>query len=1130
MYIDGLKDLKMTIFTPFALTIAFSVQPQAFQFHSETVPYVEMSRSDIATEFIQLTSNGSDTTHVIIRLGTPALQQLLLEVDGFELQHSLGGQSYVAACNPAILDPYVVLTTLDVKEIRTLEPSWKLHTFLAEGRIPTWTMPPPKTRAEKQDPTVAVYVMFHKDAELQQCADHAKIDFDAKIRSTVVTNNTVVMELPYSAIVQIAEQDNVLYIEPALPKFSELNNSNRVITQADSAQSFPYSLDGEGVSVMVYDGGYGWSGHPDFGGRHTTRDSSGQSDHATHVAGTIGGDGTDSGGQYRGMAPAVTIESYGFEQEGGLQQGFLYTDPGDLEQDYSQAINSYGAVLANNSIGTNTAPNGFPCEWTGDYGITSNLIDSVVRGDLGGDIRTIWANGNERQTSNCGSNYNTTAPPACAKNHITVGAFNSNDESMTYFSSWGPTDDGRIKPDVSAPGCEDGGDGGVTSCSAYGGYSSKCGTSMACPTVTGLSALIVQDWRNLYPGEPDLRSSTLKALLAHTAEDKFNAGPDCQYGYGSVRVVNAIDQIRAENHAELEISHGETVEMLVYAEQAGNVKVTIAWDDVPATPLVIPSLVNDIDVHVIDPNGTTHYPWTIDPSNPGNPAVRTQADHLNNIEQVQIDDAQAGVYRIVMTGYNIPEGPQQFGLMASPMLIQCSSAGLASLDRSMYACGAEVSVQVVDCDLNTDDTIVDTVDVTITSSTGDELLLTLYESGEATSSFYGEGVVLGEDIIANHGDMLTLSYVDADDGQGGVDVIVTDTATIDCELPSILSVEILEVLTHEATIRVTTDENTSATIQYGETCIELNEIMSSNSPSTSHDVQLTGLADNSLYRFAVVCEDEAGNTVVDDNNGICYMFTTEDVPDYFTEQDSGFDLDGMSVTFTPFANVDGYRACAEMITELPTNPNEGVTVSLSDDDSESVSTSVPVVLYGEQYTSLFICSNGRVTFNSGNTDYTESISEHFADVGISMLWDDLNPGSGGTVRYATFLDRVAVTFNDVPEYSNTGSNTFQCEMFFDGVIRLSWLGIDSNDNIVGLSAGGGQPIGFEESDLSSESDCGDPTIPGDVNGDGYVNVTDLLAVMDTWGPCSGCPADLNEDGIVDVVDLLEVVGNWNNGV
>ena len=987
-------------------------------------------------------------------------------------------------------------------------------------------MPIANTRAAQVDPVVALYVMLHEDVDLHLCKQDLTQVFGGKVRSTLETNNTIVVELPYSEIDFLIEDERVLYIEPALPKFSELNNSNRIVTQADSAQSSPYSLDGDGVVVMVYDGGYGYSGHGDFGGRHTTRDSAGMSDHATHVAGTIGGDGSGSGGQYRGMAPAVTIESYGFEQEGGLQEGFLYTDPGDLEQDYSQAINSYGAVLANNSIGTNTASNGFPCEWTGDYGITSNLIDSVVRGDLGGDIRIVWANGNERQTSNCGSNYNTTAPPACAKNHITVGAFNSEDESMTYFSSWGPTDDGRIKPDISAPGCQSNDDGGVTSCSSSGGYTSKCGTSMACPTVTGLSALIVQDWRNLYPGESDLMNSTLKALLAHTAEDKFNTGPDCQYGYGSVRVVDAIDHIRAGNHAELEISQGETVEMMIFVEQPGVVKATIAWDDVPATPLVIPSLVNDIDIVVVDPNGTTHYPWTIDPNNPGNPAVRTQADHLNNIEQVQIDAGQSGVYRIIMTGYNIAQGPQSFGLMASPMLIQCSSSGIASLDRGSYACGATVGLQVVDCDLNTDDGVIDTTAVVVSSTSGDSTNVVLVETGEATSSFAGS-IVIGTDIDAGEGDILTTTYIDADDGQGGTNVEVTDVANVDCTTPVIGSVVISDVMTHDATVSVTTNEDTSIRVYFGETCNNLDNEANSNQMGTSHVIQLTGLSDNTAYRLEVHASDAAGNTVVDDNNGSCYTFVTADVPSFFTEQDSGFDLDGMSVTFTPHANVDQYRACAEAITQFPTDPNTGSSISLGDDDYSSGSTGQPVWLYGESYSSLNICSNGRITFGAGSTDYTESISEHFEIPGVSMLWDDLNPANGGTIRYATsFVDRVVVTFNDVPEYSDTGSNTFQCELFFDGVIRLSWLGVDSNDNIVGLSAGGGTPQGFEENDLSTSDDCGDPTVPGDVNGDGIVNVSDILAVMDAWGPCDGCSADLNNDGIVDVVDLLEVVGNW----
>ena len=109
------------------------------------------------------------------------------------------------------------------------------------------------------------------------------------------------------------------------------------------------------------------------------------------------------------MAPYVTIESYGFQQDGGLQEGFLYTDPGDLEADYSDAINNYGAVISNNSIGTNTAPQWIPVRMDGRLRVTSSLIDGVVRGDLGAPMRIVWANGNERQTDRCGNLYFTTA-------------------------------------------------------------------------------------------------------------------------------------------------------------------------------------------------------------------------------------------------------------------------------------------------------------------------------------------------------------------------------------------------------------------------------------------------------------------------------------------------------------------------------------------------------------------------------------------------------------------------------------------------------------------------------------------------------------------------------------------------
>src|SRR6185503_17836703 len=197
---------------------------------------------------------------------------------------------------------------------------------------------------------------------------------------------------------------------------------------------------------------------------------------------------------------------YGFEDDyTGI---FFFTNPGDLEDDYGEALGVHGVALANNSLSTNTETNGFHCPIQGDYGVACSLIDGIVRGSLGSPLPSVWAAGNERQGTRCNiegsGSYRSVSPPATAKNHIAVGAVNSNDDSMTSFSSWGPTDDGRLKPDVSAPGCQSDGDLGVTSASSSSdtSYGLICGTSMAAPAVCGVSALLIEDWRARF-GAPD---------------------------------------------------------------------------------------------------------------------------------------------------------------------------------------------------------------------------------------------------------------------------------------------------------------------------------------------------------------------------------------------------------------------------------------------------------------------------------------------------------------------------------------------------------------------------------------------------------------------------------------------------
>ena len=615
-----------------------------------------MSTVEVERDLLELTARGKDR-HVILDLATSNPDREAFEAKGVKLLSSLGGRTWIASIAPKAAVESTAIADR-VTSIRSYEKSFKVHPFLADGGVPKWVV-----ERRGRDPHAVFYVLAHGDVSLDRFEQLVE-ESGGKVRSRIESLNGLVIAAKLSKVDSIAELEESMWIEPALPKFETQNAGARENTNVDTVQLDPaYGLDGTGVSVMVYDGGFALADHEDFGGRLTVRDASGLSDHGTHVAGTIGGDGSLSGGEHRGMAPGVTLESYGFDMVGGFGPGGLYTDPGDIEADYFDAMFNHGVDITNNSIGSNTAPNGFPCDWTGNYGITSALIDALARDN---DIRIVWANGNERQTNRCGDEYYTTSPPACAKNHISVGAMNSDDEATAWFTSWGPTDDGRVKPDISAPGDQSGGDGGITSTSAFGGYTVKFGTSMATPVVTGISALILEEWRNLNPGEPDLHNAALKALLANSGVDLGNPGPDCRYGFGTVRADAAIDAIRNRSLIEESVVAGDNDDFQIQVpEGEDELRITLAWDDAPGNPMLLNALVNDLDLVVKDPTGAQVDPWTIDPANPGAPATRSGPDRLNNMEQVTVRMPMAGIWTVEIVGTSVPEGPQAYGLATS---------------------------------------------------------------------------------------------------------------------------------------------------------------------------------------------------------------------------------------------------------------------------------------------------------------------------------------------------------------------------------------------------------------------------------------------------------------------------------
>ncbi len=1135
-------------------------------------------------------------TRLVVQFDRPVsdADRARLEAAGLTLLNYLGDYAFFARVRAEGIDAGRLAAVPGIQDALAVQRRWKIHPDFADGRVPAWAVVPPaqvdephpkkeggskpgETPAAPKERMVAAYVIFHRDVPMAPDATNAVWRHQAFIRSRLDFVQGMVIELPESAIPALAGEDGVMWIEPPLPALTELNAENRALTGANIVQAAPYNLNGAGVDVLVYDGGWVRTTHQDFQGRALVGTGEPSCEtvatHATHVAGTVGGAGVANANN-RGMAPGVNIISYAFQQAGGcnLSQGFLYSDPGDLAIDYERSIMIYGADISNNSIGTNTAPNGYPCTWEGDYGFTDTIIDAIVRGTPGfannQPFRVVWANGNERQSTRClgtdgwPSPYHSTAPPACAKNHITVGATYANDDSITSFTSFGPADDGRMKPDVSAPGCQIGGDGGVTSCSGTSdtGYTSACGTSMASPTVCGLSALLLQDFRSGFPTRPDFRNSTLKILLAHTAFDRGNPGPDNQFGYGSVRIQPAVDFMRTGNFLEAEVGQDGSYNVLVVVTPSDTqLKVTLAWDDYPGTVNAIPALVNDLDLVVFDPSNNQRFPWTLSTASPGAPAVQTQRNAVDNLEQVFAANPEPGVWRVEVRGFSVPQGPQPFSLCASPSLINCSRRGVVSLDRAQYPCASVATIQVVDCDLNTDDQTVETVNVTILSTlepAGE--MVTLTESGPETALFRGTiplstaAGVPGELQIA-HGNTVTVKYLDADDGTGEA-VLASATAGVDCVPPVISAVQVSSATAQSATVTFTTDEPATAVVRHGSACGALNNT-ASGGLRTSHSILLTGLAPSNTYFFAVDATDPAGNSTTDDNGGACHSFQTPDIPDRFTQffDTEPNDMANRTLLFVPSATLSEYTACGYPIAAFPTDPAGGTNVSLTDDGTATINLTggQTVKLYGVSYSTVYLNANGNLTFTGPSSTYTQSLANHFLTPRVSGLFRDLNPALGGTISWKQLADRFVATWQNVPTFGQpTTANNLQVEMYFDRRIQISWRTLSATDGISGLSRGQGVPPDFFESDLSSYAACG--PLPPIAQGtavstlmNAALNVSlpsidpndDPLETVITSLPANGRLKDPNGGNILSVPYVLLAGGNvvrytplaWFNG-
>ncbi|MEN2282245.1 S8 family serine peptidase [Algoriphagus sp. SE2] len=444
-------------------------------------------------------------------------------------------------------------------------------------------------------------------------------------------------------------------------------------------------LTGKGLTVGIFDQTRPKADHVEFGGRLTQVDGSTEtlSTHSTHVSGTLIGAGINASA--RGMAYEATAWAFNWDNDVSKMISNAY-DPESKVNGTLLSNHSYSIVLGWQGDSWNGNPS-ISTEEDWRFGFYSSMSAAMDQAMFSRPYYLpVFAAGNNRSDRGDGTRppdgpSDILGPRAVSKNGLTIGAVERvldyqgpQSVVMSSFSSWGPTDDGRIKPDLVAMGVN------VFSASINSNgedaYASQSGTSMAAPNVTGSLFLLQQLYSERNAGRFML-SSSVKALAIHTAKEAGPAtGPDYMNGWGLLDVAAGAQIILDEDGSskiirEDILGENEDFEFEFVSDGVTPIKATLVWTDPegdpPATDLDPTDimLINDLDIRIFDEDGTEYFPWTLDPSLQASArGINTEDNFRDNVEKIEINSPKAQRYRLVITHKDELEfGLQQYSLV-----------------------------------------------------------------------------------------------------------------------------------------------------------------------------------------------------------------------------------------------------------------------------------------------------------------------------------------------------------------------------------------------------------------------------------------------------------------------------------